>query len=188
MQTLSSEITDEDLVALYNKGDEQAFPILVKRHLDGLFNFCVKYTLDTEVAEDIVQDSFVKAWRNLSKFDKGASFKTWLYTIAKNTALDYLKKKRNVSFSALQGIEEMVLEPVSAKMVGNRISKNDLAYFDLNESLNELSKKDKNIIDMHYKHGYAFREIAEKLGSSTDTVKTWHRRAVGKLRDILEGV
>lgn len=187
MQTISSETTDEDLVTLYNDGNEQAFQILVKRHLDGLFNFCMKYTFDTEAAEDIVQDSFVKAWKNLSKFDNKNSFKTWLYTIGKNTALDYLRKNKNLPFSVLQGIEDMVLEPalINSSSMGATQHMN-AHYLDMKDGLNTLPGKDKSIIEMHYQQGYAFREIAEKLGRSTDTVKTWHRRAMAKLRDILE--
>jgi RNA polymerase sigma-70 factor (ECF subfamily) len=147
----------------------------------------MKYTFDIEAAEDIVQDSFVKAWKNLSKFDDGNSFKTWLYTIGKNTTLDYLKKNKNLPFSALQGIEDMVLEPALINSPGMSAAQHINAhYIDMKDGLNILPDKDRNIIEMHYQQGYAFREIAEKLGRSTDTVKTWHRRAIKRLRDMLE--
>jgi len=105
-------ITDQELIANYLNGDEKALEILVKRYLKPLYNFAYKYTNSAHDAEDATQESFVKVWKNIGKYDRAKSFKTWIFTIAKNTALDLLKKKRPLVFSDFENNagENMLME------------------------------------------------------------------------------
>lgn len=178
--------SDEILAFLHKNGNEQAYQVLVKRHLDGLFNFCMRYTHNLEDAEDITQDTFVKAWKKFSTYDSKYSFKTWLYSICKNTALDYLKKKKHAHFSEFEDMENLILEPAfigTPDVVG---AEDGLASRQIDQEMENLSPQDKNVLLMHYQEGYAFREIAEKIGRSANTVKTWHRRALEKLKKKLQ--
>src|SRR5258708_18528094 len=104
-----SQLEGQQLVAEHIAGNKQAFEILVSRHLNGVYNFVYKYAHDLDQAEDITQESFVKAWKNLKKFNSKYKFKTWLFTIAKNTALDALKKKGFVPLLGEDGQELMPL-------------------------------------------------------------------------------
>lgn len=91
--------TDEQLVKAYLKGDETALELLIQRYLSPLYNFAFKYTHTQGAAEDVAQEAMVKIWKNLKKFNNEYKFKTWAYTITKNTALDYLKKKGLVALA-----------------------------------------------------------------------------------------
>lgn len=93
--------TDEQLIKNYLKGDDNSLEILIRRYLKPIYFFVYGYTKDEQKAEDIAQEVFVKIWKNLKKFDKNKNFKTWIFTIAKNTALDYLKKKKSCRFPIL---------------------------------------------------------------------------------------
>src|SRR3989338_5537868 len=98
--------TDEQLVKSYLKGDEKALEELVRRYLPVIYNFSRKYTGDPDNASDIAQEVFVKVWKNLKKFDTSKNFKAWLFTVAKHTALDWLKKKNALPFSLLKEADE----------------------------------------------------------------------------------
>src|SRR3989344_2340755 len=97
-----NNFTDEKLVQMYLRGGEKALEELVRRYLPLIYSFSRRYSGNTDNASDIVQEVFIKAWKNLKIFDQNKSFKTWIFTIAKNTALDWLKKKNAVPFSLLK--------------------------------------------------------------------------------------
>ncbi len=110
---------DRQLIYDYlKKGDEKSLEILIQRYLKPVYGFAYRYVGNVQEAEDIAQEVFVKVWKNLKKpalslskgFDpKKGNFKAWIFTIAKNTAFDFLKKKKSLQFSDLQK-EENVLE------------------------------------------------------------------------------
>ncbi len=85
--------TTPSLCAAFLKGDGDSFAALVDRHMPMVYKFTYRYVGNADAANDIVQDVFIKVWKNIKKFDHGKNFKTWLLTIAKNTALDAIKKK-----------------------------------------------------------------------------------------------
>src|SRR3974390_42366 len=95
--------TDEELIAGYVQGDEEAFTLLVQRHLKTVYSFVVRFVGDEQEAEDIVQETFLKAWKSARHYRAEASrFKTWILRIARNTAIDYLRKKKHIVFSAFE--------------------------------------------------------------------------------------
>ena len=89
-----SDKTDEEIILLYKNGDQEAFKELINRYVSPLYNFTARLTNRSD-ASDIVQEIFIKAWKNIEHFNPSkASFKTWIFTIAKNTTTDFLRKKR----------------------------------------------------------------------------------------------
>jgi RNA polymerase sigma-70 factor (ECF subfamily) len=187
--------TDQDLVVLYLKGNEKALETLIQRHLDAVFNFIMQYVKDVPVAEDIAQEVFVKAWKNLKKFDSKYKFKTWLFVIAKNTALDYLRKKKVFAFSALEKDwlaegaldQQIILEPL-LKQDSLEYAAPDLVYANFSEiksAAENLPENYRDVLFLHYDMGFNFREISEKLKQSINTIKTRHRRAIIALRKSL---
>src|ERR1700761_954795 len=92
--------SDEELIAAYLSGEEAAFGELTQRHLRQVYSFALRLVGDSAAAEDISQETFLKAWKSLQKYDESSSkFKTWLLRIARNTAIDYLRKKKHVPLS-----------------------------------------------------------------------------------------
>ena len=96
---------DAQLIINYLAGDEKSLEILIKRYLKPIYSFVYRYVNNSQDTEDITQEVFVKAWRNLKKFNQQKSFKTWIFSIAKNTSVDHLRKKRAVTFSNFENQE-----------------------------------------------------------------------------------
>lgn len=96
-------ITDQQLISQYLKNkDNAALENLIKRYLPLIFGFVKRYTGNADNTSDIMQEVFVKVWKNLKNFDQSKSFKTWIFTIAKRTSIDWLKKKNALHFAAYQ--------------------------------------------------------------------------------------
>jgi len=181
--------TDEQLVAGYLNGDREALNLLIKRYLTPIFNFALKYSKDKDAAEDITQEVFVKVWKKIKKFDNKYKFKNWLYVIAKNTCLDYLKKNKAVAFSALDNggdgllFEQLIQENSASPQTELELKQ---AAGVINSAVEKLPEKYRETIKMHYLAGYNFREIAETLKESIETVKSRNRRALIYLRKLIK--
>lgn len=180
--------TDEKLVSDYLSGDRAALDVLIQHYLKPIYHFAYRMVGNAHDAEDITQDTFVKAWRHIKRFDERKSFKTWVFSIAKNTALDFLKKKKTVPFSAFENAEgDNVLidgiadaEPLPPEL----FDRADLAEF-LAATVQKLSSEHRMVLVLHYNEQLNFREIAEVLREPLHTVKSRHRRAIIALRALL---
>jgi len=96
------ELSDSELVIAYkDDGQEVAMTTLVNRYVSIVYNLIVRLVGDRREAEDLTQETFMKMWKALSRFDTDKTFKTWIFVIARNTAIDYLRKKKPVLFSRL---------------------------------------------------------------------------------------
>lgn len=180
--------TDEQLVTNYLKGDEKALEILIKRYLKPVYSFVYRCIGDTQEVEDITQQVFLKVWRNLKKFKQEYKVKTWIFAIAKNTCLDWQKKKRTVPFSVLDNEEEgfsfaeTIKDP--APLPNELLEKQDIITT-LNKALESLSPKYRMVLLLRYNEHFTFREIAELLGESINTIKSRHRRGIALLKKFL---
>ena len=175
---------DEQFVGQYLEGDEKSLEILIKQYLKPIYSFVYRYVGSAADAEDITQEVFVRMWRNLKKFDRQKKFKTWLFSIAKNTSIDWLRKKKSIPFSKFDNengqntIAERIAEP-SAPFWLSVDNKNTLNF-----ALEQLSPKYRAIISYRY-NDFTFREIAQVLGKSINTVKSQYRRALKILKKII---
>jgi RNA polymerase sigma-70 factor (ECF subfamily) len=172
----------------YQKQGRDSFNILVKRHVNSVYLFIYKLTGNKEDAEDITQETFIKVWQKLSKFDTDKNFKTWLFSIAKNTAIDKLRKKKSINFSSLD-IEEssdfksnlMDSEPLPDEIFANQESADALI-----NALTKLSENQKLIIHLHISEELTFEEISDIFDKPMNTVKSQYGRAIEKLRELLK--
>ncbi len=190
-------LTDEQLIQKYLRGDEAALRVLFARYLKPVYNFVYHYIDNQGDVEDITQDVFVSAWKNLKKFDQTKKFKTWIFTIAKNASLNWLKKKKPALFSefsarggsAFGGEEEenVLIEsfrdpaPLPDELFSQKQSAEKLAF-----AAEKLSFNYQTILSLRYNDRFTFQEIADFLGESLNTIKSRHRRALIKLRNLLE--
>lgn len=180
--------SDHALVHAYLEGHQQSLSTLVSRYTDPIFAYVLRLTGDREAAADITQEVFIKAWRNLASFDSKQNFKTWVYTIARNTAYDWLRKKKLVPFSALgeadgDGFEQTLVdvEPLPHE----QLEKSEGSMF-LERLLTELSPDVRDILLLHYIDEMTFDEIGRIRGESLNTVKSRHRRALLLLRKLAD--
>jgi RNA polymerase sigma-70 factor, ECF subfamily len=177
--------TDEQLVSEYLAGNEAAFKQLVERYLKWLYNFVFQLTQDKAAAEDIVQDVFVKVWKNISSFDSEKKFSTWIFAIAKNTAYDFLKKKKSIPFSRFENDDgESILEYIEDETIlhSHELFQNMDNAKAVQDLLASLPIETRTILLLHYNNGFSLAEIAEILGSRSNTVKSKYRRAILQLR------
>lgn len=173
-----AEITDEKLIKQYLKGDEKSLEILIKRYLKPIYSFVYKNIGNSEMAEDVTQETFVKVWKNLKKFDKNKSFKSWLFTIAKNNSIDFLRKKKTVSLSSL---EESL--PDKNNFINDIEQKDSIKK--IHNVLQNLSPNYRAVILLKNESNLTFREIATSLGEPLNTIKSRYRRAIFALKNII---
>lgn len=181
------EESDKQLLAEFLAGSDVAFEQLVQRYLKPIYNFLYRFTQDRDSLDDLTQETFVKAWKNLEKFDQTKNFKTWLYTIAKNTAYDFLKKKKTVPFSFFdQETGENRLEniPEENPLPDEILERKDLAK-DLEKKLQEIPDNYRILLLMRYKDDFSLQEIAGILSLSYNTVKSQHVRALANLKKVI---
>jgi RNA polymerase sigma-70 factor (ECF subfamily) len=180
---------DEDLIVTYLEGEDSAFELLVQRHLKLVYSFVFRFVGNEKDAEDIVQETFIKAWKNLKNYSRQSSrFKTWLMHIARNTAIDYLRKKQHVPFSKLEGEDETgwFAEnlPDEALLPEELLAhKGDVE--DLERAMLEISPVYREVLLLYYGSNLTFEEAATISGIGVNTLKSRHRRAVAELRKLL---
>ena len=187
------EILDRQLIENYLNGDEASFSLIVNRYLKLVVNFANTFVQNRATAEDVAQEVFIKAWKNLKKFKLDASFKTWLLVIAKNTCLDYLRKQKRefANVLSLPDLEEDgQLLPDMGPLPNELFAKmeaNDL----MNNILSDFSGPDKLIVALYYYEQMTFEEIASAftllLGLENVKVNyperlaqaiTWHKQGL----------
>jgi RNA polymerase sigma-70 factor, ECF subfamily len=183
---------DEEIIALYKKGVEDAFKGLIDRYTPPLYNFVARLT-DQNNASDVVQETFIKVWKNLHNFDSSkASFKTWLFTIAKNTATDFLRKRKSLLFSDMEkdmnsdeSINSFSENIPDENLLPDEVLQKLQDSLLLNKVLDKLPIHYKIILVLHYQEDMTFNEIGKILNKPLNTVKSYHRRAIIELRKML---
>ena len=183
-----SEYLDEQLVQQYLSGDEKSLEVLIQKYLKPIYNFVYRYVGDMANAEDLTQEVFVKVWKNIKKFDRKKSFKTWIFCIAKNTAFDYLRKKKSIPLSNFENDQgdNILADSLAdvAPLPSELFDQTDISQ-KINTALNKLSLNYRAVILLRYKEDFKFIEIAEILDESIDTVKSRYRRGLIELRKFL---
>ena len=183
---MSETLADKKLIQQYLKGDEKSLELLVKKYLKPIYSFVYKNVGNTAEAEDITQEVFIKVWKNIKKFDQKRSFKPWIFQIAKNTSIDFLRKKKSIPFSKFENekgqnslVDNIVASPLN--LIEKLSDKATLAV-----SMQGLTGEEQKIINLRHNDGLSFKEIAETFGESINTVKSRHRRTLLRLRKNIE--
>lgn len=182
--------SDEELVAAYVAGNEEAFAELVGRHLKTVYTFVLRLVGDEHSAEDIAQETFLKAWRNMKRYRAEASkFKTWILRIARNSAIDYLRKKKHVPMSYFENEsgQNVLAETVpDTEVLPDELLARAQDAEALSTALEQLSPRAREVLLLHYANGLTFLEIGDMLNEPQNTVKSRHHRALQALREVLE--
>lgn len=169
--------SDEKLVEQYRDGDQEAIAQLVTRYAGHIYNFIRQSVRDLNRAEDLTQEVFIKVWKSIAKFDAQKSFKVWIFKIARNTIIDFLRKKRDINFSEM-GDDQDVFEIPDSSPLPSEIFELKKTREAVENLLGELPEKYREVILLYYQNGLNFREISEISGEPIDTIKSRHRRAL----------
>ena len=183
------EQNDEKLILDYLNGEENAFGVLTEKYLKKIFNFTYRIVGNRAEAEDVTSETFLKVWRNLRKFKKNLSFKTWIFRIARNSAIDHIRKRKNVVFSDFENedgnnyFEETLEDP--GPSAPELIEKVEDKKF-IENIINQLPAIYREVLLLRLNNDFTFEEMSNILDKPLDTVKSQHRRALIKLKKILE--
>ena len=173
-------IAESELIALIKKEPDKGMSLLYDNYSPTLLGIIIKVVDEQELAEDILQEVFVKIWKNIGSYDdsKGKLF-TWMLNIARNTAIDHLRSKAHQKSEKIQSINNSVYRLNKTYNVSNNIDTIGLKAF-----VEQLKPEHQSIIDMLYFKGYTQSEVAEELGIPLGTVKTRVKTAIVQLRKI----
>lgn len=187
LHTPINHLSDQELIAQARAGNDAAFEILMRRHLQPIYRFILRLSGDAAVAQDLAQETFIKVWKNLKKFNPTKSFKVWLFTIAKNTTFDWFKKRRALPFSALEDEDEASpLENLADQTpLPDELFQKNETQIALTVALNNLQPKARTVMLLHQIEDMTFQEIADALDEPLNTIKSRYLRAVAALRKIL---
>jgi RNA polymerase sigma factor (sigma-70 family) len=178
------KISEEDLISLLADRKTKGMEILYDNYSAALYGVIYRITRNDEVAEDVLQDSFLKIWNNFSQYDssKGRLF-TWMVNIVRNQAIDKVRSKDFVNQSQNQQIDMTVSFIDESKHPSYNPD-----TIGLKEMVNKLGTEYKQVIDLIFFEGYSQSEAAEKLNIPLGTIKTRSRTAIMKLRELFETV
>ena len=177
--------SDNEILSRVLQGDQQAYAEIVKRYQSFVFTIALRYTPSREDAEEIAQDSFVKAYRSLADFRGESKFSTWLYTIVTTTSLTFLRKKK-IDVHSLDN--EKVFEIADSQdsdFRANQVEQKSRVTM-VNKAIALLSPEDAQVITLFYKGEQSLEEIGGILGLEPNTVKVRLHRARQRLKDKLE--
>jgi len=172
---------DGMLVAAARRGDVQAFESLYRLHSGKVMGLCLRMTRQHDVAEDCVQQTFIKAWRNLSTFEGRSAFGTWIHTIAVNVVLSHLRSQNpwlTVSLTPEDDDEPPMLEDLRETNTGQAI--------DIERALMTLPEGARSVVVLQAVYGYSHEEVARMLGIAVGTCKSQLHRARHLLRARLD--
>ncbi len=178
------EESDAAAVARAKSGDSEGFRLLVERHSRSVFRLAYRITANEQDAEDVVQETFLRAYRQLGHFEARSSFSTWIYRIAANCALDVVRTRKR--HAAGEDVESLDL-PAGAPLP-DRIAYSSQVQEKVAGALGELSEQERTAFVLRHFEGLSIGEISAVLGTGESAAKHSIFRAVQKLRRALEPV
>jgi RNA polymerase sigma-70 factor (ECF subfamily) len=176
---------DTELIERYRKGDSNAFRELVTNYQGRVYVFAFRMLCNEEDAKDVAQETFIKVWRNLSKYNAAFKFSTWLYKITANCCYDHLrsgkKRKQHVPIEQVKSACELILKSNMEQQIINE----DLAAL-ISELTHELTPKQKLVFTLKELEGFEVDEISAIADLSPEKIKSNLYLARKNIREQLE--
>ena len=176
---------DQRVIAAVLAGETDAYAVLVERYQKPIFNLMVRMTGSTWDALDLAQETFIKAFEQLHRFRLGKRFFPWLYTIGLNHSKNFIRQRRSVQTTSLDGCEAG-FDPANPRMEEEKLCAR-LDAVRITKALEELPFDYREAVILRYHEELSMDEIASVLGISVSGAKMRVHRGLKKLREILEG-
>jgi len=183
LKATESYLEDQELIEKLAREDTRnfAFNQLVRKYQERIYWHVRKMVLDHDDSDDVVQEVFIKVWKNLHSFRQDAQLFTWIYRIATNECLNFLKKKKRVSIMSLTDYQDILVSKLdmSVQMDGDAIE------IKLQKALLTLPDKQRLVFNMKYFEDMKYDEIAEITGTSVGGLKASYHHAVKKIEEFI---
>ncbi len=173
-----SPLSDSALVAAARKGDMKAFERLYRLHSGKVMGLCLRMTRRRDVAEDCVQQTFIRAWRSLAAFEGRSAFGTWLHRIAVNEVLTFQRNHGTRAESDSEAVEDAQDAPVESPR-----EYDSGEVMDVERALATLPPGSRHVVVLQTVYGYSHEEVADMLGIAVGTCKAQLHRGRRLLRE-----
>jgi RNA polymerase sigma-70 factor (ECF subfamily) len=187
-QRFDQKISDEDLIEKFQRGDLYAYELIVKRYKDQLLNFVYRFLGNQEEAEDVVQETFLRVYRNRHAYQRVAKFSTWIYTIAGNLARTELRRRNRRRIFSLSnlGVEDKEYEISDEILSPEQHTNTVLSEAIIQREINKLSAKFREVIILRDIQELSYEEISKIIRVPIGTVKSRVNRARLRLQSRLK--
>ena len=183
LKATDSYLEDQELIEKLARDDTRSFAFnqLVRKYQQRVYWHVRKMVFDHDDTDDVVQEVFIKVWKNLHRFRQDSKLYTWIYRIATNECLNFIKKKKRTSLLSLTDYQEVLVSKLdmSATMDGDAIE------MKLQKALLKLPDKQRLVFNMKYFDDLKYDDIAEITGTSIGSLKASYHHAVKKIEEIL---
>ena len=187
---LDSRIEDSEVIQAALKGDNRAYKKLMNKYHDAIFNFILRMVRDRPQVEDLTQEAFIKAFGSLKNFNDEFAFSTWLYKIAMNNCIDYIRKRKLLLYSIDKPIEskdsDYMFELPDESYEADKEMISDQRSRVLTEAIERLPEKYRRVIHLRHVEERSYEEIAATLKLPIGTVKAHIFRARELLNKYLK--
>ncbi len=185
-------MSDEDLMSQFQAGTVEAFDILVSRYKDPLTNYIYRFLGDMKECEDLLQETFLRVYRNRHSYRRIARFSTWLYTIAGNLARSEYRKRKRRRISSLQSVnkndEEYEMEVPDETFSPDKDTESSIQDFYIQDALAKIPEEFREVVVLRDVQQLSYEEIADITGLPMGTVKSRINRGRTKLQILLKDI
>ncbi len=180
-----TDYSDSELLELFRNSDNPdfAFNMLMRKYQQKIYYHIRRIVIDHDDANDVVQNTFIKAWKGLEGFREDSQFFTWLYRIATNESLTFLKKKRSKFLIPLVNVERQLSEKLQYDPL---INADDL-LLKLQKAILSLPEKQRLVFNMKYYDELKYEDMSAILGTSVGALKASYHHAVKKIEKYITG-
>ena len=166
------------------KGDQQAFAYIVQSYQRPVYNLCYRMLGNKQEAEDATQETFIRAYMNLDRFNPDRKFLNWVLTIASNHCIDRLRKRR-INWSSLEDDPLVEKVPMPASVDPHRSAERQETSEQIQQWIDQLAPDYRTPVVLLYWYGYSYEEIAEVMGISVSAVKSRLHRARKQIAQMI---
>ena len=188
IHTELNHFDEQELVTRAQNGDTEAFNPLLRKYQQKIFRLIYRQVHDHETAKDLCQEVFLKAWQALPKFNGQSVFYTWLYKIAVNCSIDFLRKQNNQIIFACEALPQNaddILPMIQMQPSPCQILEKEELGHTIRRAVQQLPPAQRQVFRLRYFHELPIKQIALHMNKSESTVKTTLHHARKKLQNML---
>ncbi len=182
---MSADLSDEELLALFAQEDRRhyAFNLIVRKHQQRLYSFVRRMVTDPDETQDVLQNTFIKAWNGLGNFRGDAQLYSWLYRIAHNESISHLARMRRGLFTS----DERVFDRLTTTLDNSEHFSGDAIQLKLQKAIMRLPAKQRAVFNMRYFDEMKYEDMSQVTGTSVGALKSSYHIAVKKIEEWVTG-